>query len=896
MALPSGMTLGPYRIVAPLGAGGMGEVYRARDTRLERDVALKVLPAELAGDAERRRRFEQEARHASSLNHPNIVGIYDVGAENDCFFVVMELVDGESLRALIQRGPVPARKLLDVAVQMADGLAAAHAAGIVHRDLKPENVMLTRDGRVKLLDFGLAKQAEPALAATADATQVSSGTQPGTVLGTCCYMSPEQARGVPVDFRSDLFSFGLLLYEMAAGKKAFERDSAVQTLSAIIGEETAPLEARLPPPLKWTIDRCLAKEPQERHDSTRDLHRELRYLRDHLSETLTTTTETLRAPKHRTLRLTWPRIAALAGILIAGILLGLWLAPASGVDMTRYRLTPLATERLSQSNPVWSPDGRSVAFVARVGDTSQLFLRAMDTPVPLQLTRLKSSVRMPFWSADSRRVLFVSGEKPAGIWAVSQAGGDPEPLQAGERILTASLSPDGKTLATLEYRGPGNVEVWLASPPGSTPRKYEPQPFVAHGVYNRPQMAFSPNGKKLLLLIRGDQEEQRWLLSFPPGSGKARRVLQRVNSAFTPSFSWMPDSRHVVVSSSASAEEPSRLWLADTAGDSIKALTAGLDDSVQPAVAPDGRRLAFTASLTDLDLVEIPLAGGPARPLIATSRSEYMPSWSEKGLAFITDRTGQQQIWMRGRNEDWERPIVTARDFQAAGQQVTVFMGPALSPDGTRIAYSARIGEKIDIWISPVSGGVPTRLTSDNADFEGAPCWSPDGNWIVYLAVKTGKEYLLKARVGSQAQPTVLRDDASPSVAEWSPAGDWIAARLADGKWTLISPDGRNTRSLGFSQTAAIVFSKDAKTLYGLRRENQQAILFAIDVQSGKDRTIGPVGDILPGAPLNPGVRFALSPDGKSFATGVVKPRSDIWMLEGIEAPGGLLARLGLRR
>jgi serine/threonine protein kinase len=244
VTLAAGTRLGPYEIVAPLGAGGMGEVYRGRDARLSREVAIKVLPAEIASDSGRLERFEKEARAASSLNHPNIVTIYDIGTSDSHSYIAMELVEGKTVREILHGGPLPLRRLLSLAAQISDGLAKAHAAGIVHRDLKPENLMVTKDGFVKILDFGLAKLALAGFetAENQNAPTVTRATEPGTVLGTVGYMSPEQASGHPVDFRSDQFSLGAILYEMAAGKRAFERATAVQTLSAIIQEEPDPLE------------------------------------------------------------------------------------------------------------------------------------------------------------------------------------------------------------------------------------------------------------------------------------------------------------------------------------------------------------------------------------------------------------------------------------------------------------------------------------------------------------------------------------------------------------------------------------------------------------------------------------------------------------------------------
>ena len=282
MSLAAGSRLGPYEVLSPLGAGGMGEVYRARDTRLGREVAVKVLPASFSQDADRLRRFEQEARAASLLNHPNIVAVYDVGSHGGAPYVVQELLEGETLRALLVRDRLSPRRALDYAIGIARGLAAAHEKGIVHRDLKPENVFVTRDGRVKILDFGLAKLSPPIEEGSGVAT-VTRQTDPGTLLGTVGYMSPEQAMGRDVDHRSDQFSLGAILYEMSTGARAFAKPTAVETLSAILKDEPPPLERAAPDapePLRWIVARCLAKESEQRYAATLDLARDLENLRD----------------------------------------------------------------------------------------------------------------------------------------------------------------------------------------------------------------------------------------------------------------------------------------------------------------------------------------------------------------------------------------------------------------------------------------------------------------------------------------------------------------------------------------------------------------------------------------------------------------------------------------
>src|SRR5262245_43477127 len=343
MPLAPGDRLGAYEILAPVGAGGMGEVYRARDTRLGREVAVKVLPEELAKDRDRLGRFEQEARAASALNHPNIVTVHDVGFEADRPFLAMELVDGKSLRELVVSGALPVRRMLTIGVQIAEGLAKAHSAGIVHRDLKPENVMVSKDGFVKILDFGLAKLTEvDSGGVSAMPTLARPETKSGVVLGTVGYMSPEQASGEAVDFRSDQFSLGSILYEMATGQKPFQRKTAAETMAAIIREEPEPagkLRGDLPVPARWILDRCLAKDPEERYGSTRDLAREIAAVRDHISEVSSGGEAMLAAGRPR--RRLLPAVLALAFLVtgVAGWLLGRARTKAVSAAPTFKRLT-----------------------------------------------------------------------------------------------------------------------------------------------------------------------------------------------------------------------------------------------------------------------------------------------------------------------------------------------------------------------------------------------------------------------------------------------------------------------------------------------------------------------------------------------------------------------------
>ncbi len=586
---------------------------------------------------------------------------------------------------------------------------------------------------------------------------------------------------------------------------------------------------------------------------------------------------------------------AVTAVLCIALLVLLLTLPASP-DLSRYRFTPLATDRAVQHRPTWSPDGKSIAYLAQVGDVQQLFVRHLDSPVSVQLTALPHGVNAPIhyqqapcWSADAQRVFFYTPEEPAGIWSVSVGGGEPKPVLPGG--FAPAISPDGRTLAALFQpdRPESSTSVWLSSPPGAPPQKYSPSPFETKAFVNIPKLAFAPDGKKLLLFVGRPDGDQRWLLPFPPGSGQPRRVLEGLPGSGTPAFSWMPDSRRIVVSEEARFGRPARLWMAETAGGQIRPLTAGNQNETCPSVSPDGKKIAYTVPLGDHDLVQVPLDGQPARPLLVTGRSESMPSASLSALqfAFVTDRNGLSEIWLKSQQDGWERPVVTGRDFDGSS---SFFMTPAVSPDGARIAYVR--GRPARIWISSVSGSTPVRLSADET-LQYAPVWSPDGKWIAFLSAE--QRALVKVRVGSGEPAVVLRKGTESGVLDWSPTGEWIAWRTTNG-WEVVSPDGQKNRALGFNETPAVVFSRDGKRLYGLRREQGQAVLFAIEVASGKVSTIGPVGDINPDSNLNPGLRFSLCSDGKSFITSVIRRRSDIWMLEGFDYRPSLLERVGLRR
>jgi serine/threonine protein kinase len=907
MPLTPNSRLGNYEIKSTLGVGGMGEVYRARDSRLNRDVAIKVLRTESAANPELRSRFEREARAVAALNHPNIVAIYDIGVEDGQQYIVSELIEGESLRSLLTGTPVSPRKLLDIGTQVADGLAAAHSAGIVHRDLKPENIMLAKDGRVKILDFGLARQSLAVTTASGDSNltslpdpnATSEMTRAGVLMGTASYMSPEQATGKPVDFRTDQFSFGLILYELAAGKKAFDRPSQVETMAAIVREDTPPIEEKLPAPLKWTIDRCLAKEPEQRYESTRDLFRDLRNLRDHFSEAYSTTTlSPIAAPRKRRPWLIPSAVGATC--LLFGALLVFLLKP-SGQDIAKYRYTPFAT---SAYNAVWSPDGKAVAYSGKVEGVYQVFLRYLNSATPVQLTHETHNVSPIGWSSDQNHLIVVEDTDAQlsrrqilqKLYSVPTTGGDLDYIM-DLNCFACSLSPDGKALVILSMANNAGemYGVAISDPLGSPLRAYSPAPFATKDLYNGPQLTFSPDGKKILFFRAGDKNsEGAWLLPYPAGSKPPRQVLEKLPTfQGTPSFSWMPDNRHIVVSIATGQDSPSQLWFADTESDALTPITTGNAVERNPAVAPDGKSLLYVQPTRNLDVVSVSLQDGSAKTLISTGREDSMAAWAAKAdkFAFVTDRSGPWEIWVHS-SDGSERPVVTAAEFPDGLNKW--FMDPSLSPDGNRLIFT-RIDRNgtARMWMISLSGGTPVQVTNVEPQTEWASAWSPDGTRIVYYSLNSGSRSLMTVKTSGNATPVELKSDLSYYLPAWSPAGDWITY-YDDKGWNLVSPDGKTTRFLGKIDTSYLTFSADGKLLYGIdigetAADRDKATLFSLDPATLQKRVIKELGkDLRPASNFGPGIRFSLAPDGKSILYSTSNSRSDLWMLQGYRQPGSL--------
>jgi serine/threonine protein kinase len=878
---------GPYRILALIGQGGGGAVYRAWDPRLQREVAIKVLHRRRGVTLARAERFIAEARAASALNHPNIVTVFDAAFDHDTPYIVSELIDGRTLRHEIANTALPVRRILDIATQIADGLAAAHDAGIVHRDLKPENIMVTAGGRVKIVDFGLARPTGEQLALDSPTSaDVQTQTDAALRQGTVPYMSPEQAQGTLSDFRGDQFSFGLVLFEMAVGRAAFRRDTAVATLNAIVNDEppTRQLTERaLPPPYRWIVERCLAKNSSERYASTTDLYRDLATLRDRYGEVVApTASSTTPSRMSRTRRLLLA--GALSAIVTAAALLVIaGTAPTTADDALTF--APLASEPGYEGMPAWSPDGQTIAYVADVGSTLQVFTRQRSSSGSAQITQAAYDCRYPFWSPDGKRIYFISlARDRESLWSISAAGGTPQVVL--ENVIRAAMSPDAKTIAFLRDERPddivGAAALWFWTATGGE-QKYQ-------GFHDRrfieAALAFSPDGRTVALsavprTINVPPDARGWQLwVLPIPGGQPYRRLQSLSEVVprVTNLAWMPDSRHLVLGLRSMGTLESHLWMADLERDQAWPLTRGSGSESYPSSSPDGMQVVFSAGESDYDVVEVSTRG--VRRMFAASRNESDPVWSadESLLAYVTDRSGQDEIWVSGGDgRAAHRPLVAQHFF--GGDRTIMLAAPMFSPDGRRVAYQ-RNGHRpvwpLRIWISQTAGGPPVPLLPPTIEgYHSAPTWSPDGEWIAY-ADWTDREWrLAKVHVGSD-RPIILRSDGIPNATPaWSPKGDWITWETRDG-FLLVSADGTGQRALSDEQWLAHTWSRDGTRIFAIRQtEDLRLALVSVDTRSGGLRVIADLG--LSPPVNNPVKGLTVSADGERFVTSIVSLRGDLW-------------------
>ena len=799
MPLAPGTQLGPHQIEAPLGAGGMGEVYRARDTRLGRTVAIKILPAHLSADAVRKQRFEREAKTISSLNHPHICVLYDVGHQDGIDYLVMECVEGETLAKRLEKGPLPLEQVLKLGAQIADALDKAHRSGVVHRDLKPGNIMLTSAG-AKLLDFGLAKSAAVmsgvTLTAAVPTNPVTPVTQEGSIVGTFHYMSPEQVEGKEVDGRSDIFSLGAVMYEMVTGKRAFEGKSQYSVASAILEKEPesiATIKPLTPPGLDHAIRRSLAKDPDERWQMARDLALELKWIAEGGSQAGVAVP--LARPRRKREWLAWTVAVVFGGVAAAALVL--YQRQSNTVlPVVVSELTPPAGTHFNSfvnGRPVISPDGRSVVFSARgASATSGLWVRSLDGSPP-QMIPGTEEAGGAFWSPDSKQIGFVTNRK---LTIVPASGGPSVTLHEG-RI--------------------GGV-------------------------------AWSQNGT---IIFVGDQG----IYQMPAAGGKATLVVPRDSPKYAFMFNpvFLPDSKYFLYAGATNPADVS-VYLASLDGKENRLLLQGTGRAIYASGF-----LLYERGTSVMAQPFEPRTGqftGTSRPVVEQVQQGPFTSFfdvSQNGILIYEPNTRTPTATQLG----WYDR--TGKKLSSIGVPAIHF-DLRLSPDGHRLASSAG-GPKSEIWVDDLDRGVRMRLTFDPETDNGIPVWSPDGKYLLFstlLTSKAGVGIFRKAANGAGRLEMLLptdKPDRETWATDWSRDGRFVLfsrGGLANGAnadiWVL--PMTGKTEPLLFLHAAATAFdgqfSPDARWVAYTSRESGRNEVYVVPFDAARLQG-GAGGEITPG-------------------------------------------------
>ncbi|HEX8617618.1 MAG TPA: protein kinase [Thermoanaerobaculia bacterium] len=827
MATAAADCIGPYRAIRQLGAGGMGEVFLAHDDELGRDIAIKLLPAHLAGDAEHLARLRSEARNASSLNHPNIVTIYEIGRdESRRTYMAMEYVDGQTLRELTRGEALPIRKALQFAAQIADGLAAAHKRGLVHRDLKPENIMVTVDGVVKILDFGLAR---------GGALNDTNVSEPGMLVGTYGYMSPEQARAGETDYRSDQFSFGAILYELLTGQRAFDGASAVETLFMVVRDDPPALSLvapHIPAPVRWIVDRCLSKDPEERYVSTRDLARDLQHLRDHFTEA-GVQAPVREQPTLRTIvRKRWPLAAAVAVAVAAGSLATAWMRAPEPRVITQERYLTYSGHDYS---PAASPDGKVLAFASARDGVQRIWLKQIAGGSEVALTEGRDD--FPRFSPDSSAVIYVRAEpNRAGVlWRVPAVGGEPRRLI--DDVTSADFSPDGSQLAVTRTVQDGAVQrtaILLANADGSKARELTRTDLGA--LHPR----WSPDGKRLALVGPRGGRVMQVVLIVDVASGAIRTLSSPSKACELSSAVWSDGGRAVDYVRAESVEA--------VVGSSAKVIRHHIEDDRPEVIGWSSHNGAVLDVLADGQLVldvrsprdnlrELAPAGD--RWITRGNSSDRQPVYSPDGKAvlFSSNRSGNLDLWLS----------TTGGVVRRVTDDGAEDWDPAFTPDGSKILWSSGRSGNLEIWMANADGSEARQISQDGNDAEN-PTATKDG-WIIYNSFHPQKGGIWKVRQdGTQATQLVRGVTAMPEV---SPDGQYVGY-IADGRTTKSAirvvrvADGKD---VGFAipivavnRTSAILgrmrWLPDSKSLAFLG-QNAEGVngIFVQDFAPGRDTT-----------------------------------------------------------
>ena len=885
----AGTRIGPYRIDDVLGEGGMGIVYHAFDTNLNRPAAIKFLSDDVA-DVAARRRFQREAQTASSLNHPHILTVYDAGEIDGRQYLVTEFIDGGTLRDWSASQPRTWRQIVDLLVGVADGLAVAHQAGILHRDIKPENVFVTRSGYGKLADFGLAKLDERA--APDEAQTLSGGqTRAGLIVGTVAYMSPEQAIGRTLDARSDVFAFGVLLYELLTGRRPFEGDSSIDVLHAIAHAPPRPLEVDAPLALTMAVEKALEKDPAERYQTMREFVVDLRRLARRRSEEVPLSATTF--PSRLPASTRWRWVLVPAALLVGGI--GGWMLrtsfvrPSPSPTVQLQRLTELVG---IEEAPALSPDGKTVAFVSVAGGKRQIWVRLLAGGTPLVLTSDDVDHYDPRWSSDSSSLIyFTPGARPgdAGtIWEIPALGG------AARRLVNAlapgDLSHDGRRLAFFRFRE-GAIELAQAA-------RDQPEPQVIARVKTSAvsSLRWSPDDRQLVYIQDlGGLTFASDVMVVDVSRGVPRRAA--AGSLFQ-GVTWLSDSSGLIISTSDGSLMPYpptyNLWKVPLDGGARSQLTFGESSYEFPDLGVQGQ-LVVSRVRAQANIWKFPTTGDPAENVRRGTQitrqtgvvQTVSPSPDESQVAFLSDNGGHANVWIADVASGGLRPVT--REFDPR----VVVAVPVWSPRGDWITYLSNRNSStsgVSLWLTRPDGSDVRNLGVVGV----WACWSKDGSWLYFSDTVAGGYRIRKVRPDG-GEPVVVRTD-NAIACNLSPGGDALyyakVLTQATGAWDfelrVASPEDGPSRVIGLVSgsrvpATAVNFhafpSPDGKALAMPLIDGSTTNIWVVSTDRGEWRKLTDFG----ARNVVIARRIAWSADGQHIYASVSDVDADIVLLAGLQ-------------
>jgi len=831
-----GKKLAHYTITGKLGEGGMGVVYEARDAHLDRTVALKLLPHDALANPSRKQRFVQEAKAASALNHPHIVTIYDIASDGGTDYIAMELIQGRTLEAVLSRGKLRLADALKYGAQIADALAAAHAAGIVHRDLKPGNVMITERGDVKVLDFGLAKLSDVTETTPGDETRTQRAvTEEGSVMGSAPYMSPEQAQGLKVDARSDIFSFGSLLYEMITGRRAFQGSTRMATMAAVVNQEPEPpskLVPGLPRDVERWVTRCLRKELGRRSQSMAEIRVALQDLKEE------TETGSLMAPVAAPARkrARWlEAVGALAAVIgIAAAALRFF---APGRDAPPLHAEVLTSYIGYHGDPSLSPDGNQFAF-AWDGDVldkfAHVYISLVGKGTPLRLTPEGENAYSPSWSSDGQSIAFWQGKtdsQKGGLFVIPALGGPGRKIVDGHGGR-ASWSPDGKWLLWSQYQ-PDDAHMWLYAAPaaGGEPHRLAELPPSGKQDFD-PQV--SPDGRKLVFVrMMADFDSDLYLADFQDGrlTGEPRQLTRDHDTKASPV--WTGDGREIVYIGGELFSELAMYRIRASGGASRRLEGIGTN-AARLTLAARSNRMLYSVQSINYDIRRVDLRAPNPKPerFLSSTRYESSPSYSPDGqrIAFTSNRGGVRKICVADSDGANVSPLTSFSSGVAAS--------PRWSPDGQTIAFVARPQGNADIYTMPAQGGAVKRLT-DYPGEDDNPTWSPDGKWIYFESTRAGGYEMFRVRPDGGAAQQITHDGGDYGMV--APDGKWLYYSLpGKGLWKMPADGGDPSQVLApeslCSQLSFVVKPRGIYAVGGRTRDGFPVVFFPFD--GGKPQTL----------------------------------------------------------